>query len=82
VFCGVCLRRNIPDGLILVEYAAVNRKSGEYINRLLEKYLRQVKKKKKKRKNHTKKKKKKKKSEQTEETKEEKKKSNNDRKCK
>ena len=45
VFCGVCLRRNIPHGLILVEYAAENGKSGEYINRLLEKYLRQVKKK-------------------------------------
>jgi 2,3-bisphosphoglycerate-independent phosphoglycerate mutase len=37
VFCGVCLRRNIPDGLKLVEYAAENRKRGEYINRLLEK---------------------------------------------
>jgi len=43
VFCGVCWRRNIPDGLKLVEYATENRKRGEYINRLLEKYIRQVK---------------------------------------
>jgi hypothetical protein len=43
VFCGACWRRNIPDGLRLVEYATENRKSWEYINRLLEKYIREKK---------------------------------------
>jgi hypothetical protein len=42
VFCGICLRRNITDGLKWVEFAAENRKSGEYINGLLEKCIRQV----------------------------------------
>lgn len=40
--CGICLRRNIPDGLKWVELTAANRESGEYINGLLEKYIRQV----------------------------------------
>ena len=68
VLRGVCLRRSIPDGLRLVEYATENRKSGEYINRLLEKYLRQGGG---AGRNRTDRK-----------AKEEKKKSNNDRKCK
>jgi hypothetical protein len=42
VFCGICLRRSITDGLKWVGFAAENRKSGEYINGLLEKYIRQV----------------------------------------